>query len=128
LIYVDSSVLLAELLDESRAPPPSLWENPLFSSRLTQYEVWTRLHRGRYGSSHGDKARSALRHVTLIDMLPSGLERALGPFPIPLRTLDALHLATVEFLRSEGHALEFATYDTRLIAAAKALGIKIAEI
>jgi hypothetical protein len=61
-------------------------------------------------------------------MLPSVLERALEPFPTPLRTLDALHLATVEFLRRDGADVELASYDTRLVAAARALNIKIAEL
>jgi type IV pilus assembly protein PilB len=30
------------------------------------------------------------------------LARALEPFPVPLRTLDALHLAAVAFLRGRG--------------------------
>jgi predicted nucleic acid-binding protein len=128
LIYVDSSVLLAELLDEHRLPPSSLWQNPLISSRLAQYEVWTRLHRGGYGTSHKDEAGSVLRHVTLVDMSPSVLDRALEPFPIPLRTLDALHLATIEYLRDDGVSVELASYDGRLLAATKALGIKIAEL
>ena len=66
--------------------------------------------------------------MTFIDMLPSVLERALEPFPTPLRTLDALHLATVEYLRRDGADVEVASYDIRLLAAAKALGIKIAEL
>jgi hypothetical protein len=61
-------------------------------------------------------------------MLSSVLERALEPFPMPLRTLDALHLATAEYLQRDGNDVELASYDTRLIAAAKALGIKIADL
>jgi hypothetical protein len=61
-------------------------------------------------------------------MLPSVLERVLDPFPVPLRTLDALHLATAEYLHRTGHDLELASYDNRLIAAARALGIKVADL
>jgi hypothetical protein len=61
-------------------------------------------------------------------MLPSVLQRALEPFPTPLRTLDALHLATAEFLRRDIADVELASYDTRLVAAAGALNIKIAEL
>lgn len=128
MIYTDSSVILAELLDEDRAPSPTFWRNALVSSRLAQYEVWTRLHRGGLGSSHKEEARLALAHLTFVDMLPSVLQRALEPFPIPLRTLDALHLATVDYLRNDSFTVELASYDTRLIAAAKALDIKIAEL
>jgi len=44
LIYLDASVALAHLLAEDRRPPASLWEEPLISSRLLQYEIWVRIH------------------------------------------------------------------------------------
>jgi hypothetical protein len=47
----------------------------------------------------------------------------LEPFPIPVRALDALHLASMVFVRSLGHSMELASYDQRLIAAARTLGI-----
>jgi hypothetical protein len=42
-----------------------------------------------------------------------------------VRTLDALHLAAVEFLRASGQSVELATYDKRLTEAAQALGIPV---
>jgi len=39
VIYLDTSVALAYLLAEDRRPPDSLWENPLVSSRLLEYEL-----------------------------------------------------------------------------------------
>jgi hypothetical protein len=42
--------------------------------------------------------------------------------------LDALHLATVEFLRAQGEPLQLASYDSRLVAAARALGVESAEL
>jgi hypothetical protein len=45
------------------------------------------------------------------------------PFPVPVRTLDALHLATMAFLRNHGQAIEPASCDARLLAAARALQI-----
>jgi hypothetical protein len=59
-------------------------------------------------------------------MLPNVLARALEPFPAPVRTLDALHLASIEFLRGRGQTIELASYDDRLTVAARALGITIA--
>jgi hypothetical protein len=52
------------------------------------------------------------------------LARALDPFPIPVRTLDALHLASIEFLRQR-QQVELASYDERLIAGARALHISL---
>ena len=43
MIYVDSSVLLADVLAEPRFPPETLWDEDLASSRLLAYEVWNRL-------------------------------------------------------------------------------------
>jgi protein tyrosine/serine phosphatase len=51
------------------------------------------------------------------------LVRALEPWPAPLRTLDALHLATIDYLRRLGEEVELASYDNRLLAGARALGI-----
>ena len=39
MIYVDSSVVLADLLAEPRSPPEALWDKDLASSRLLVYEV-----------------------------------------------------------------------------------------
>ena len=62
--------------------------------------------------------------VRWIDLTGHVLARALRPFPIPVRTVDGLHLATMVFLRDEGSPLELASYDTRLLSAARALGIR----
>ena len=61
-------------------------------------------------------------------MVPNVLARALEPFPSPVRTLDALHLASIEFLRGQGQAIQLASYDDRLNVAAKALGVPIAPL
>jgi hypothetical protein len=44
-----------------------------------------------------------------------------------VRTLDALHLATLDFLRGQGLEVWLATYDRRLAAAALSLGFSLAE-
>jgi hypothetical protein len=64
-------------------------------------------------------------HVALIELAPAVLARALEPFPIPLRTLDALHVASLEFLRDRGQTVELASYDERMLAAARALRIPL---
>ncbi len=125
MIYLDSSVVLAQLLVEDRVPPERLWGEPLTASRLLEYEVWTRIHARRLGASHGDAVRALMGRVALIELAPPVLVRALDPFPRPVRTLDALHLASIEFLRSQGQAPALASYDARLVAAARALKIPI---
>ena len=44
---------------------------------------------------------------------------------IYLDTLDALHLSSIEFLRSRRQTVELASFDERLLAGAHALGISI---
>jgi predicted nucleic acid-binding protein len=126
VIYLDTSVALAHLLAEDRRPPDSLWQQHLAASRLLEYELWTRLNARGLGASHGELARRLLERLAVLEMLPNVLARALEPFPTPVRTLDALHLASIEFLRGLGQAVELASYDDRLIHAAEALGIRIA--
>ena len=128
MIYLDSSVVLAQLLAEDRIPPERLWGEPLTASRLLEYEVWTRIHALRLGESHGDAIRALIGRVALIELAPPVLLRALDPFPHPVRTLDALHLASIEFLRTQGQAPTLASYDARLVAAARALKIPIYDL
>jgi hypothetical protein len=126
VIYLDTSVALAHLLGEDRVPPDALWDDVLVSSRLLQYELWTRIHARKLVSSHGEGVRLLLGRVALLELAPPVLARALEPFPVSVRTLDALHLASIEFLRSEGQSVTLATYDERMCAAARALKIEVA--
>ena len=128
MIYVDSSVLLADLLAEPRSPPEVLWDEDLASSRLLAYEVWNRLHANGLTSSHGERARGLFARISLTEVSEASLARALEPWPATIRTLDALHLATAVYLREQGEPIELSSYDTRLIAAAQALGIPLAAL
>jgi len=123
MIYLDSSVALAYLLAEDRYPPNALWRLPVVSSRLLECEVWTRINARRLQDSHGDAVRSLIGRIAIIEMLPPVLRRALEPFPAPVRTLDAIHLAAIEFIRSQGARVELASYDERMVEVARLLGI-----
>lgn len=69
-----------------------------------------------------------MERIALLELLPNVLARAIEPFPAPVRTLDALHLASIEFLRTRGQAVELASYDDRLTDAARRFGIPIAAL
>jgi hypothetical protein len=125
VIYLDSSVALAHLLVEDRFPAEDLWRQQLVSSRLLEYEVWNRIRARRLARSHGDAVRALIGRVALLELAPTVLARALDPFPIPVRTLDALHLSSIEFLRQRQQQVELASYDERLIAGARALHIPL---
>lgn len=127
MIYIDTSVVLAQLLAEDRHPPASLWQQSLVCSRLLEFEVWTRLHARRLASSHGDAARALIGRIATLELVSPVLARALDPFPREVGTLDALHLASVEFLRQR-ISLRLATYDTRQGAVARGMGIDVLEL
>lgn len=125
MIYTDSSVVLARLFAEDRTPADGFWEESLVTSRLTEYEVFNRLHSRKLGETHGEIARSLLDRMAMAELSPPVLARALEPFPLPVRTLDALHLATMEFLRMRNPQLVLATYDKRLAEAAHKMKFRL---
>jgi predicted nucleic acid-binding protein len=126
--YVDTSVALAELFAEDRRPPAALWEGALLSSRLLEYELWTRVDARGATRTHGEAARELLSRVAMVELSPTVLARALEPFPVALRTLDALHLATALFLAERRQAVQVAAYDERMRAGATALGLRLAAL
>jgi predicted nucleic acid-binding protein len=95
------------------------------SSRPLEYEVWTRVHARQLARTHGEAARALVGRVALLELVLPVLTRALEPFPKPVRTLDALHLASTEFLRERQPAIRLATYDGRQAAVAEAMGVAL---
>ncbi len=130
MIYLDTSVALAQLLAEDCRPPASLWSQALVASRLMEYEVWTRLHARRLADSHGEAARGLIGRVAFLELSPPVLARAREPFPgsVAVRTLDALHLASCDFLRNQGQSIALASYDRRMIAIARAMNISLFDL
>ena len=72
MIYLDTSVALAQLLAEDRRPPASLWSETLVASRLMEYEVWTRLHVRRLADSHGESARKLIGQIAFFRAFSTG--------------------------------------------------------
>jgi predicted nucleic acid-binding protein len=128
VIYLDSSVVLARLLTEPRTAPDMTWNDVLVSSRLLEYEVWNRIHAHQLTQLLGETTQRLLEHVVLLDLSRTVVARAIDPFPVAVRTLDALHLASIEYLRREGQPVRLATYDRRMIACARALDIALYEL
>ena len=128
MTYVDTSIALAELFAEDRRAPAAFWAEPLVSSRLLEYEVWTRVHARGAFRSHAEAAREVLSRVSLVELAPPVLSRALEPFPHPVRTLDALHRSTARFLRDRSQDVSVAAFDERLRRAAAALGLSLAGV
>jgi hypothetical protein len=123
--YIDSSVVLAHVLVEPVAPTPNFWTQPLISSRLLEYETWTAVYRDGRTDTHGDTLRSTLGSVAMVELIRPVVGKASWQAKGVLRTLDALHLATLRFLLEEDQQIRLATYDRRLRAVAEAGGIEL---
>ena len=66
----------------------------------------------------------------MLELFPSVLARALDAFPgpTPLRTLDALHLASCAYLVQNGQEVALASFDRRMNAVARAMEISLFEL
>jgi predicted nucleic acid-binding protein len=125
MIYVDTSVALAAVFAEPRRPQAHFWLQSLTSSALLKYEIMVRVNARGGGAPALAEATRIINQTPMLDMSEPILTRALQPFPVPVRTLDGLHLATMDFLRAHGQTIELATYDVRLAQAATALGFPL---
>lgn len=124
-VYLDTSAALAHLLSETVRPPASIWDEALISSRLLEYEIHTRLQALSLEGSHASLADELLGRVSLLDTSQAVLRRPLPRWPVALRTLDTLHLASMGFLRQQGVEPRLASYDRRLNAAALEVGFEL---
>lgn len=125
MIYVDTSVVLAARFAGDRRPPAKFWAEHLISSRLLEFETWTRLNTRRPSDELVEAAGRLVGSADLVEMTPIVLARALEPFPAPVRTLDAIHLATAAYLRAQGMRIRLATYDARQIEVARAMKLDV---
>lgn len=125
MIYLDTSVVLAHIFAEPRRPDARLWDAPLVSSRLLSYEVLTRVQARDPGAIPA--ARAVFARLSWLELSPQVLARAEEQWPIPLRTLDALHLASAIWLRDRGQRVQLASWDGRMVEAARALELPLWE-
>ncbi len=128
MIYLDTSVILAFLFSEDRKPSKSLWENTLVSSRLLEYEVWTGLHRHGFSGVLDEAAHALLGRVAFLELSPAVLGRALEEYPRPVRTLDAMHLASCAYLLNQSRRVALASYDEKMCAVATEMNIPLYEL
>lgn len=136
--YADSSAVLAWLLGESTAEQIRTLlasADRVLTSTLTPLECGRALTRaaaqGRIGPAHELAARqlldSAAASWVLMEMTGPILRRARAAFPVePVRTLDALQLATALVFRDAYTALTVLSLDRRVRDNAKALGMDVA--
>lgn len=134
--YLDSSVLLRLVLREPGAL--SLEElashERIVSSELLAIECPRTIDRLRLqgslsteeASSRSAAIKACLEAVDLVLLQRPILSRASEPFPTPLGTLDALHLATALVWRDRmKEELAMMTHDGGLATAARAFGMDV---
>ena len=134
IAYLDTSALLRIILREPGALDDLRTYDKLVSSELIAVESARTLDRLRsQGALTIDEAAERigaandwLEAVDLVLVRPPVLSRASEPMPMPIGTLDAIHLATALIWRERVGALpEMLTHDAALGAAARAFGFDV---
>jgi predicted nucleic acid-binding protein len=138
-VYVESSAIAARLLGQEKgAMVQELLERAenVFSSELVLVECDRALVRAESegvltaAQAAGQRAVLSLEsgYWTLLRIEGEVLERARRAFPLePVRTLDAIHLATLLVIRSIFADAELLSFDERVRKNAMALGFQLAE-
>jgi predicted nucleic acid-binding protein len=135
--YIDTSALLRLVLREAGALEELRSYDGLVSSELIAVESCRTIDRLRLqGALTIEEAADRLRVVTewleaidLVLLRAPVLNRASEPLPMPLGTLDAVHLATALIWRDRMGSISIvATHDTALGLAARAFGFEVRGI
>jgi predicted nucleic acid-binding protein len=126
--YVDASVILRIIVNADNALPKKQLLYPT-SSALLQIECLRTLDRfqtsGELRAAEVPRSYAALHEamgrIQLLKLDEKIIERAGGPFGLPLKTLDAIHLVTAIAWRERiNEEVTFLTHDKPLAAAARA--------
>ena len=130
--YIETTALLAALLEQDGAAKAAIRrKGRRVTSRLTLAEALRGVVRARVaGRLTTDQERSAIRAVRtfarrcdLVAVTDAILERAGRPFPLePIRTLDAIHLATADALSDAPQLVAIVTRDARVRDNAQSMG------
>lgn len=137
-LYAETSAVVGWLLDEDSSPEVATALTAaeiVVTSELTLVEaerVFVRAASlGQLGHAEAAEARESLLRVwdywTVIRLVPRVLIRASRAFPAePVRTLDALHLASALEARDAVPGLIVLSLDDRIRSNARELGMEVA--
>ena len=137
IIYFDASVVLRLVLGEDKPLAKREQFAGAVTSALTEVECLRTLDRmARTGAlapeDVADRRMACYRlleEVEVVDISGAVLRRASEPFPTPVGTLDAIHLATAIAWRNAREApLTMATHDRSLATAARATGLEVVGV
>jgi predicted nucleic acid-binding protein len=133
--YIESSALVAALLERDRDALKSVRSRGRkVTSALTIAEAARAILRARAAARLTiDQERAAVRALGrferrcfLVGVTDAILARVRRPFPVePIRTLDAVHLATTELLGEPPPLIVVVTRDVRVRDNAQALGYTV---
>jgi uncharacterized protein with PIN domain len=136
-LYAESSAILAWLLDE---PAAAAVRRLLGSSEITVASDLTLIECDRVllraaalkelteaeAADRRAHLATAAAHWHVLRIAPEIVDRARQPFPgEPIRTLDAIHLASLIVGRSAVRGLGLLSLDDRVRQAAKGLGVDV---
>jgi len=121
--YIDSSAILKLLISEKESPAlAEFLDAPVKTSAISRVEVIRSLHRiSPEKITEGQEALSRFEMIPVSSPILILAEKF--PTAITLKSLDAIHVATVVFLNKTIRGL--ITYDKAMIKNAKELGIKV---
>jgi hypothetical protein len=135
MLYIETSALLRMLVEGDTSLASLIGRaQRLITSQLTVIEADRGIRRafadGRLSSRrHRDVRRQLtafLESCEIIDFHPSVLAEAQRDFPVkPVRTLDALHLASLRFWVHSVGPVTMVSYDTRVRQNAEAWGCAV---
>jgi predicted nucleic acid-binding protein len=123
--YLDSSALVKLAVREPESAALRRYlrrRRPLVSSALARTEVARALL--ALGPDAVRRGHDLLARIDLVRINDRVLNDAGGMLPPELRSLDAVHLATAQQLGTD--LARLVTYDDRMSAAARALGLEVA--
>jgi predicted nucleic acid-binding protein len=131
--YLDASCLLRILLREPGGRAPLGRKLVAASSRVVEVEAARTIDRARLNGHLDDEEASRkhaelfafLRRLHLVAVSDDVIALARSSFPVAVRALDAIHVATAQVLAGEVGALEFWTHDRRQALAAAARGLAV---
>ena len=133
--YIESSALVAALLEHDADALKSLRARARrITSALTLAEAARAIVRARISERLTPDAERAVvralrrfeRRCYVVAVTDDVLSRVRRPFPVePVRTLDAVHLATVESVGEPPQLMAIVTRDHRVRENAKALGYSV---
>ncbi len=136
IAYVDSSVILRLVLHQEGRLAEWRRIETAVTSALTTVECHRTLQRRHHREllssadlvTRREIASQLIERMERTQITPNILRRAAEPFPLPLGSLDAIHLASAlawEAANGTMDRIAFATHDVELGRAANACGLTV---